>query len=177
MQQLAQGTLQIYDMGYQIQLRIRYRRAWLERFVGFGAVSIFLNQAIHTHNVWIFAMGTFGLAGLIADLLHGEEIKVEITASEMKLSGNVGRLFSTRKRLSNTTITDIGYTPGSEDREAGLYVSQSWAWTCILPHISEAQAAEVRDLILSRFPALAEQMTSDSLLFGKGSEPIALNLK
>jgi hypothetical protein len=105
------------------------------------------------NHIWAFRiLMILSVAGSTRlDWLHGRATELRVTSSELVATGNIGKLFSTRKAVQASEVDWLGFN--SVGQEWGLMLEGVETGVCLLiPGLNRKQAKTVADAILRRFP-------------------------
>lgn len=169
---LGTTELKIEETTGEVRTHLRREAGLLEGIVSPLILAGLLFAGWWVANWWLLAVGGISIVTFVVNWIQGGGTSLRITSTELSIEGNQRNLFSTTLRVPLEEVSRIGWTPGGEGDDGGVYVQTDWWRHWGLPGVGQQDGWATLDAIKRQFPHLQvefnEPLTLDDLLPGDG---------
>lgn len=174
---IGSTELETRDLGDSLQFVRSRNPGWLETVLGTIALFGFAVYACYENSIILMISAAIVIIGASANLAHGRETLMRVSEKGVMARGNLDSWLTTELSVAVEEITSVGWSPGGEGDNGGVYVSRGFAQMWVLPGATEEQGRAIIAAIEKKFPdfPIADR-TAASLLFGNNSGITTLDL-
>jgi hypothetical protein len=174
---IGSAELETQDLGHSLQFVRSRNPGWLEIVLGTIAFVGFAAYAFYENSIVLMILAAIVIIGVIANVAHGRETLMRVSEKGVMARGNLDSWFTTELSVAVEEITSMGWSPGGEGDNGGVYVSRGIAQMWVLPGATEEQGRAIIAAIEEKFPDFpVADRTAASLLFGDNSGITTLDL-
>jgi hypothetical protein len=151
---LGSSELKTVELPDQLQFVYGYEPGWGDLAAPPAALLVALAWALSEHHLVYAAIFVVIFISLVIYWLNISPAKLSVTQRELIAQGSQNRNLNNQTTIPTSEVNSLAYAAAAKGTPAGLYAVCRRNQACLLPGLTQEQAAAVAELIRTKFPKL-----------------------